>query len=72
MKKTYMTPVTMLHLFASEILLSTLSGVTSDKGIGYGGVDEKGKLDPSVKQRGPLDPTEEIADDQQVWEQGLW
>lgn len=72
MKKNYMTPATMLHPFASEVLLTTISGVVSDKGISYGGVDEEGEIDPSAKQRDMLDPAEKIADDQQVWEQGLW
>ena len=61
-----------LHPFASDVLLSSLSdAISSSNGIGYGGVDEEGVLDPSAKGRGELDPAD-VPDDQQVWEQGLW
>ena len=45
MKKTYMAPVTeMIDVKVREQLL-TISG--GDTGIGYGGVDESGTLDPA-------------------------
>ena len=48
MKKLYITPLMKQEQAeASEILAS--SGVGSDIGIGYGGVDTGGTLDPSVK-----------------------
>jgi len=40
MKKTYIEP----SICGSE-------GVTSDKGIDYGGVDEDGELDPASRRR---------------------
>ena len=45
MKKTYMTPVTeMIDVEVKEQLLTVSGG---DTGIGYGGVDESGTLDPA-------------------------
>ncbi len=45
MKKTYMTPVTeMIKMDITEQLLTVSGG---DTGIGYGGVDESGTLDPA-------------------------
>ena len=45
MKKTYMTPATeMIDVKVREQLL-TISG--GDTGIGYGGVDTSGSLDPA-------------------------
>ena len=45
MKKTYMTPVTeMIDVEVKEQLLTVSGG---DTGIGYGGVDESGSLEPA-------------------------
>ena len=45
MKKTYMTPMTeMIDVEVKEQLLTVSGG---DTGIGYGGVDESGTLDPA-------------------------
>ena len=45
MKKTYMTPVTeMIDVEVKEQLLTVSGG---DTGIGSGGVDESGTLDPA-------------------------
>ena len=45
MKKTYMAPMTeMIDVEAKEQLLTVSGG---DTGIGYGGVDESGTLDPA-------------------------
>lgn len=61
-----------MHSLASNELLNSVSDtITSSTGVGYGGVDEEGALDPSAKGRGELDPAD-VPDDQQVWEQGLW
>ncbi|MBO4907067.1 MAG: hypothetical protein J5486_08570 [Bacteroidaceae bacterium] len=52
MKKTYIEPKTEILTAALEMPLA-LSGVTStdnDISIGYGGVDDSGELDPSVKE----------------------
>lgn len=48
MKKRYIIPETKVVLLHGETILSA-SGVTSNNGIGYGGVDEQGELDPEVK-----------------------
>ena len=72
MKRTYMTPAMILHPFASEVLLSSVSdAVSSSNGLKYGGVDEAGELDPSARERG-TDPAEEVTDEQPTWERGLW
>ena len=45
MKKTYMTPITeMIDVEVKEQLLTVSGG---DTGIGYGGVDESGSLEPA-------------------------
>ena len=74
MKKHYTTPTTEILQFNSQVVLNNLSdAIRSNKeGMGYGGVDANGEKDPSVKQRGFSGPAEEVADDQQVWEKGLW
>ncbi len=46
-RKKYITPeVFVANLDFQNVLC--LSDVTSDKGIGYGGVDEDGSVDPSA------------------------
>ena len=50
MKKTYLQP----WAIAAETEYTTLictSGVTTDNGIGYGGVDEEGDHDPAARRR---------------------
>ena len=48
MKKTYIIPKMCIHVVYHEQPLAA-SGVVSDKGIGYGGVDTEGTQDPDVK-----------------------
>jgi len=36
---------------AQAMQMLAASGVSSDKGIGYGGVDEGGTMDPSARRR---------------------
>ncbi|MBQ7513816.1 MAG: hypothetical protein IJS95_05440 [Prevotella sp.] len=46
-KKEYMTPVVeVMEVKANQLLMT--SGVTSNNGIGFGGVDEDGALDPAA------------------------
>ena len=51
MKKTYISPeCEIIGIQNDMILTDSLTGVTGDgtgKGIGYGGYDESGSLDPS-------------------------
>ena len=49
MKKRYIIPETKVVLLHGETILSA-SGVTSNNGIGYGGVDVDGSLDADVKE----------------------
>ena len=49
MKKIYLIPsISALQMQVEELLVG--SGVTSNNGIGYGGVDTEGEKDPSVKE----------------------
>ncbi|MBQ8066063.1 MAG: hypothetical protein IJ200_10465 [Prevotella sp.] len=50
MKKGYMTPTTMMVAVGTEMLLAG-SGVQSDNGISYGGVDEDGSKEPGARRR---------------------
>lgn len=50
MKKVYMAPVTKMVAVGTEMLLAG-SGVQSDNGIGYGGVDADGSKEPSARRR---------------------
>ncbi|MCI6460360.1 MAG: hypothetical protein MSA35_03190 [Prevotella sp.] len=51
MKKTYIAPNTDVVQIESEMILSA-SGVSSDTGIGYGGVDTDGSMDAEAKSVG--------------------
>ena len=48
MRKDYISPTLHSHRCDVATMLAA-SGVTSDKGIGYGGVDADGDKDPSAK-----------------------
>lgn len=52
-KKTYIAPVTKI-IYLQQVLLLVGSGVTSN-GIGYGGVDGDGSLDPAAPPSLDLD-----------------
>ena len=54
MKKTYIIPVVGVVATQCELPLAG-SGVASNNGIGYGGVDTDGTLDPEVKEGGTFD-----------------
>ena len=51
MKKTYIAPNTDVVEIESETILAA-SGVNSDTGIGYGGVDTEGSKDAEAKSVG--------------------
>ncbi len=49
-RNEYKTPKTsVVCLWSSNVLC--LSDVTSDKGIGYGGVDDSGSIIPSTREK---------------------
>ena len=50
MKKTYLKPVSTAHGMSLRTMVCT-SGVKSNNGIGYGGVDEEGQKDPAARRR---------------------
>ena len=51
MKKTYIAPNTDVVEIESEMILAA-SGVSSDTGIGYGGVDTEGSMEAEAKSTG--------------------
>ena len=52
MKKTYIIPnISVLHIQTERIIAGS-GAITSGKGMGYGGVDTDGSIDPSVKRQG--------------------
>ncbi len=51
MKKTYLKPTTEVVKLGTTMMVCTSDGVTSEKGIGYGGVDEEGQKDPASRRR---------------------
>ncbi|MDD7096789.1 MAG: hypothetical protein SPH23_06995 [Prevotella sp.] len=51
MKKTYIAPNTDVVEIESEMILAA-SGVSSNTGIGYGGVDTDGSMDAEAKSVG--------------------
>ena len=54
MKKTYIIPETTFVIVSHEMPLAGSPGVTGNNGIGYGGVDTDGTIEPSVKEN-PFD-----------------
>ena len=50
MKKTYIIPKTLICWMNAERFIAGSQEVTSNNGMTYGGVDEDGELDQSVKQ----------------------
>ena len=51
MKKTYQVPFTEMVTMETLTIICTSGTVTSNNGIGYGGVDEDGEKDPSARRR---------------------
>ncbi len=51
MKKTYLQPLTKVVMMGTQTIVCASKGVTSGKGIGYGGVDEEGEKDPASRRR---------------------
>lgn len=63
MKKRYIAPEVNMVTIGSVLPLAA-SGVTTDRGIGYGGVDEEGTLDPSSRRgHNVWDEVEDEADE---------
>jgi hypothetical protein len=50
MKKIYKNPDYIIMHLQSLQMISASNGVTSNNGIGYGGVDDDGSLDPDTKE----------------------
>ena len=67
MKKTYIAPNTVVVDIESEMILAA-SGVHSDKGIGYGGVDTEGNKDAEAKPIGSCWDSRDSRDSWDSWE----
>ncbi len=50
MKKTYMQPSIKAVEIKMTMMVCGSQDIKSDKGIGYGGVDEEGTLEPSARR----------------------
>lgn len=50
MKKTYMQPQVHVAFIGTTTFICGSQDIKSDKGIGYGGVDEEGTLEPSARR----------------------
>lgn len=62
MKKTYLQPSTEMVIIGTTTMICGSQGVTSDKGIDYGGVDEDGTKDPSSRRQQDIWEEEEEED----------
>lgn len=67
MKKTYIAPNTVVVDIESEMILAA-SGVYSDTGIGYGGVDTEGNKDAEAKPIGSCWDSRDSRDSWDSWE----
>lgn len=61
MKKIYLKPSTEMVLTQSTTMICGSQGVTSNKGIDYGGVDDTGEKEPAARRQRDVweDETEE-------------
>lgn len=50
MKREYLQPSTEMDYIGTITMICGSEGVSSDKGINYGGVDEEGELDPASRR----------------------
>ena len=61
MKKTYLKPSTVtVSTELVTMVCQSGGGVSSDKGIDYGGVDETGEKEPSARRRNDVWEEEEV------------
>lgn len=51
MKKKYLEPTILIMTVNTVTILANSPEVTSNKDIGYGGVDKNGSLDPASRRR---------------------
>lgn len=51
MKKTYLQPSMVVVTTMAATIICGSESVSSDNGIGYGGVDEEGELEPASRRR---------------------
>jgi hypothetical protein len=58
MKKTYLQPSMAMDIMMTESMIC--NSVTSENGIGYGGVDENGTIDPASRRHRDMWEDEEL------------
>jgi len=51
MKKEYQQPSTYMVIIGTSMMTCASKGVTSEKGIDYGGIDNDGVKNPSARRR---------------------
>lgn len=54
MKKIYLQPLAKVAQMTTENIICSSQGVQSNNGIGYGGVDSNGTIDPASRRRRDL------------------
>lgn len=54
MKKVYMEPQVVVAEMEMMSVICMSNGVTSERGIDYGGVDEEGTKEPSARRRNDI------------------
>lgn len=64
MRKTYLQPSAEVVKTMTVMMICGSEGVTSDKGIDYGGVDEEGDYDPASRRRRDVWEDEEIEEEE--------
>lgn len=64
MKKRYITPVADIAEIRTVQMLNASGVSDEEKGIGYGGIDEEGELEPAARRRDVWEDDEEDDDEQ--------
>ena len=64
MKKTYIQPsIEMAQSLLNGMICSSQDSIASDNGIGYGGVDEEGSLEPASRRLNVWEEEETFEED---------
>ena len=64
MKQTYLQPSTEMDIMVTEGMVCGSVSSSEDFGIGYGGVDEEGTLDPASRRRRDVWEDEELEEEE--------
>lgn len=66
MKKEYMQPAIVMVQTKLAMMICGSQDITSDVGIGYGGVDEEGELDPAARRHNVWDEEENLEEEEEL------